>query len=107
MSILWSTSLGLVRVGSRISSLNEVGRLCSRRPERPLRAEGVLEEMKGIAEGFLVAFVSRRDMHHDWAIGLEPQLDSPLLTCEAVLAEAAFHLGGASGRPACPAGFRC
>jgi predicted nucleic acid-binding protein len=49
--------------------------------------------MKGIADtGFLVAFTSRRDTHHDWAIGLEPQLDSPLLTCEAVLAETAFHL---------------
>jgi len=50
--------------------------------------------MKGIADtGFLVAFANRRDGHHDWALGLEPQLTGPLLTCEAVLAEAAFHLG--------------
>jgi predicted nucleic acid-binding protein len=49
--------------------------------------------MKGIADtGFLVAFVNRRDEHHDWALGLERQLTEPLLTCEAVLAEAAFHL---------------
>ena len=49
--------------------------------------------MRGIADtGFLVAFVSRRDMNHDWAISLERQVDGPLLTCEAVLAEAAFHL---------------
>ncbi len=49
--------------------------------------------MKGIADtGFLVAFVNRRDGHHDWALGLEPQLTFPLLTCEAVLAETAHHL---------------
>ena len=52
--------------------------------------------MKGIADtGFLVAFVNRRDAHHDWAIHLERQLTSPLLTCEAVLAETAFHLQNA------------
>jgi len=49
--------------------------------------------MRGIADtGFLVAFVSRRDVHHDWALSLERQLTAPLLTCEAVLAETAFHL---------------
>jgi predicted nucleic acid-binding protein len=49
--------------------------------------------MKGIADtGFLVAFVSRDDAYHDWAVGLAEQLDGPLLTCEPVLAEAAFHL---------------
>jgi predicted nucleic acid-binding protein len=49
--------------------------------------------MKGIADtGFLVAFVSRRDAHHDWALSIERQLSGPLLTCEPVLAEAAFHL---------------
>jgi len=49
--------------------------------------------MKGIADtGFLVAFVSRRDLHHEWALGVERQLTGPLLTCEAVLAETAFHL---------------
>ena len=49
--------------------------------------------MKGIADtGFLVAFANRRDGHHDWAISLERQLTGPLLTCEAVLAETAFHL---------------
>jgi len=49
--------------------------------------------MKGIADtGFLVAFVNRRDTHHAWAINLERHLTGPLLTCEAVLAETAFHL---------------
>ncbi|MDX1406840.1 MAG: PIN domain-containing protein [Saprospiraceae bacterium] len=49
--------------------------------------------MKGIADtGFLVAFANRRDRHHDWAVELAAQLTEPLLTCEAVLAEAAFHL---------------
>ena len=49
--------------------------------------------MTGIADtGFLVAFANRHDSHHDWAVGLAKQITEPLLTCEAVLAEAAFHL---------------
>ncbi len=53
--------------------------------------------MKGIADtGFLVAFANRHDQHHAWAVGLADQLTEPLLTCEAVLAEAAFHLQSAS-----------
>lgn len=49
--------------------------------------------MKGIADtGFLVAFSSSRDAHHQWAVSLAEQLTEPLLTCEAVLAETAFHL---------------
>ena len=52
--------------------------------------------MKGIADtGFLVAFANGNDLHHDWAVGLALQVTEPLLTCEAVLAEAAFHLGDA------------
>lgn len=49
--------------------------------------------MKGIADtGFLVAFANARDVHHEWAVGLASRVTQPLLTCEAVLAEAAFHL---------------
>jgi predicted nucleic acid-binding protein len=49
--------------------------------------------MRGIADtGFLVAFASRNDAHHDWAVGLAAHASEPLLTCEAVLAETAFHL---------------
>jgi predicted nucleic acid-binding protein len=49
--------------------------------------------MKGIADtGFLVAFVNRNDRHHEWAARLAERVTSPLLTCEAVLAETAFHL---------------
>jgi predicted nucleic acid-binding protein len=49
--------------------------------------------MKGIADtGFLVAFANRGDAHHEWAVAIAEQADAPLLTCEAVLAEAAFHL---------------
>lgn len=50
--------------------------------------------MTAIADtGFLVAFISRHDGYHDWAAGIAEQLSEPALTCEAVLAEAAFHLG--------------
>ena len=50
--------------------------------------------MKAIADtGFLVAFANARDMHHNWALSVAEQVTEPLLTCEPVLAEAAFHLG--------------
>jgi predicted nucleic acid-binding protein len=53
--------------------------------------------MKAIADtGFLVAFVNRADVHHDWAVGLAARVTEPLLTCEPVLAEAAFHLQNVS-----------
>ena len=49
--------------------------------------------MKGIADtGFLVAFGNRGDRHHDWAVELAAGVSEPLLTCDAVLAETAFHL---------------
>jgi predicted nucleic acid-binding protein len=49
--------------------------------------------VKGIADtGFLVAFANRDDDHHDWAVGLAARVTEPLLTCEPVLAETAFHL---------------
>jgi predicted nucleic acid-binding protein len=50
--------------------------------------------VKGIADtGFLVAFGNRRDRYHEWAVSVARDVSSPLLTCEAVLAETAFHLG--------------
>jgi uncharacterized protein len=53
--------------------------------------------VKGIADtGFLVAFANRSDAHHDWAVGIAERVTEPLLTCEAVLAETAFHLQSAS-----------
>jgi predicted nucleic acid-binding protein len=49
--------------------------------------------VKGIADtGFLVAFANRRDRYHTWAVRLAAEISDPLLTCEAVLAESAFHL---------------
>jgi predicted nucleic acid-binding protein len=49
--------------------------------------------MRGIADtGFLVALVNSRDAHHEWALRVAEQATEPLLTCEPVLAETAFHL---------------
>jgi uncharacterized protein len=49
--------------------------------------------MTGIADtGFLVAFANRRDLHFPWAFALAEHIHEPLLTCEAVLAETAYHL---------------
>jgi uncharacterized protein len=49
--------------------------------------------MKAIADtGLLVAFANARDVHHAWALDVADHFTEPLLTCEAVLAETAFHL---------------
>ena len=49
--------------------------------------------MKAIADtGLLVALARDNDQHHVWAIEIGEQLEWPALTCEAVLAETAFHL---------------
>ncbi len=64
---------------------------------RPVRAEGLFAQMKAIADtGFLVAFANRADHHHRWASELAQRVREPLLTCEPVLAEAAFHLGSSA-----------
>ncbi len=53
--------------------------------------------MKGIADtGFLVAFANANDKHHGWAVQIAGDITEPLLTCEAVLAETAFHLESTS-----------
>lgn len=49
--------------------------------------------------GFLVALLSRRDTHHQWAVTQAINYALPWRTCEAVLSEA-FHLLGARGAPA-------
>ncbi len=40
-----------------------------------------------------MAAVNRQDRHHAWAAKLADQITDPLLTCEAVMAETAYHLG--------------
>ena len=53
--------------------------------------------MNAIADtGFLVAFANRTDRYHRWAVDVASQVTEPLLTCDAVLAEAAFHLGSSA-----------
>lgn len=53
--------------------------------------------MNGIADtGFIVAFARGNDQHHSWALDVAKRITEPLLTCEAVLAEAAFHLQSSS-----------
>jgi uncharacterized protein len=49
--------------------------------------------MKGIADtGFVVAVARANDQYHAWAAQIAREVTEPLLTCEAVLAEASFHL---------------
>jgi predicted nucleic acid-binding protein len=53
--------------------------------------------MKAIADtGLIVAFGNRTDRFHLWALEIARSITEPLLTCEAVLAEAAFHLRSVS-----------
>jgi uncharacterized protein len=64
------------------------------RPQKPVLAQGLFPHMKAIADtGFIVAFKNRSDEFHDWAVDLARNVYEPLLTCESVLSEAAFHLG--------------
>ena len=51
--------------------------------------------------GPLVAFLDRRDQHHEWSKRQFARFTEPLLTCEAVVAEALFLLrrGGISPEP--------
>jgi predicted nucleic acid-binding protein len=42
--------------------------------------------------GPIVAYLNRHDPHHDWAVAVMKQMRPPLLTCEAVLTEAAYFL---------------
>jgi len=49
--------------------------------------------MNAIADtGFWMAFENRRDFNHQWALSIAERVTEPLLTCEEVLAETAFHL---------------
>ncbi len=43
--------------------------------------------------GPLVGWINRRDQWHDWSVATLARLPPPLLTCESVIAEAAWHLG--------------
>jgi predicted nucleic acid-binding protein len=53
--------------------------------------------VRAIADtGFLVAFGNRKDHHHAWAVEIAERITEPLLTCDAVLAETAFHLASSS-----------
>jgi hypothetical protein len=49
--------------------------------------------MNGIADtGLLVALARANDQYNSWASEVGSQINWPVLTCEAVLAETAFHL---------------
>jgi uncharacterized protein len=49
--------------------------------------------MNAIADtGLLVALARENDQHHDWATEIAERITWPALTCEAVLAETAYHL---------------
>ena len=48
--------------------------------------------------GFVVALLSRRDNHHEWAVTQASEFPPPWSTCEAVLSES-FHLLGGRGAP--------
>jgi predicted nucleic acid-binding protein len=49
--------------------------------------------VRGIADTVvLVAFANANDAPHGWATQIADSVTEPLLTCETVLAETAFHL---------------
>jgi uncharacterized protein len=52
-----------------------------------------------IDTGPLVALLDRRDAYHEWAKAQVEDVDPPLRTCEAVLAEACFLVSHLPGGP--------
>ena len=87
-----SRPVGKSQGGLRRRGVHAAGREY-RRSRRPFEQKGVLAILRGIADtGFLVAFANRHDRHHEWAVSVARQVSTPILTCEAVLAETAFHL---------------
>jgi predicted nucleic acid-binding protein len=42
--------------------------------------------------GLLVAFLNRRDQYHQWAVNIVGEAQFPVLTCDAVITESAWHL---------------
>jgi uncharacterized protein len=50
-----------------------------------------------IDTGPLVALLNRRDRYHRWARETLDAVEPPIFTCEAVLSEACFLLGSATG----------
>ncbi len=46
--------------------------------------------------GPLIGWINRRDQWHDWSVSVMEGLEPPLLTCEAVIAEAAWQLRASS-----------
>jgi predicted nucleic acid-binding protein len=50
--------------------------------------------------GPLVAYLNSKDRWHSWAVAQFKNLRPPLLTCEAVLAEACFLTSRNRGHPA-------
>jgi predicted nucleic acid-binding protein len=55
--------------------------------------------------GFVVALLSSRDAHHEWAANQASEFPPPWSTCEAVVSEA-FHLLGERGAPSLAALLR-
>lgn len=56
-----------------------------------------MKSMTLIDTGPLVAFLSRREEHHEWARREFGKVQPPLLTCEAVLAEACWLVRSLDG----------
>lgn len=47
--------------------------------------------------GPIVALLNRRDRYHEWARAVMDTIEPPVITCESVVSEASFLLGGIAG----------
>ncbi len=45
-----------------------------------------------VDNGPLVGWINRRDQWHPWSVSVMQALEPPLISCESVIAEAAWHL---------------
>ncbi|HEX4784102.1 MAG TPA: PIN domain-containing protein [Candidatus Sulfotelmatobacter sp.] len=84
-------------VGKGHAAISSTRRCDQRWSDQCFFPEGIFSLVKGIADtGFIVAFARANDQHHRWAVDIARRITEPLLTCEAVLAESAFHLESSS-----------
>jgi predicted nucleic acid-binding protein len=51
-----------------------------------------MEEVVLIDSGPLVALLDRSEQHHEWAVAQWRKMQTPVVTCQAVITEAAFLL---------------
>src|SRR5713226_872399 len=82
----------------RTRSLNAIADLIGSVDGLPTDLTARKKEYFLVDAGFVMALLSSRDNHHEWAVTHASELPPPWSTCEAALSPS-FHLLGRQGAP--------